>query len=76
MEVAKARVARGLVAGGVGAVLKAASGGWLVAALGAITAGMFFDRSQNIDELVNALRRQNRLLASRVRHYQALVQRS
>ena len=76
MEVAKARAARSLVAGGVGAVLKTVSGSWLVSALGAITAGMFFDRSQNIDELVIALRARNRLLASRVQHYQTLTQRS
>lgn len=76
MENAKARAARSLLAGGVGAVLKTVSGSWLVSALGAITAGMFFDRSQNIDELVNALRSRNRLLASRVRHYQTLAQRS
>lgn len=76
MEVAKARAARSLVAGGVGAALKTVSGSWLLSALGAITAGMFFDRSHNIDELVNALRARNRLLASRVRHYQTLAQLS
>lgn len=76
MEVAKARAARSLLAGGVGAVLKTVSGSWLVSALGAITAGMFFDRSQNIDELVNALRGRNRLLRSRVRHYETMLQRS
>jgi hypothetical protein len=73
MEVAQARAARGLVASGVGAAAKVLSGSWIVSALSAITAGMFFDRSQNIDELVAALRSRNRLLVARSAHYSKLV---
>lgn len=76
MEVAKARAARGMVASAAGALIKALSGSWIASALGAITAGMFFDRSQNIDELVEALKSRNRLLAARAQHYHALVARA
>lgn len=75
VEVAKARVARGLVASGVGALAKTLSGSWIVSALGAVTAGMFFDRAQNIDELVTALKSRNRLLTARTNHYHALAAR-
>jgi hypothetical protein len=76
MEVAKARVARGMVASASGAVVKIVSGSWIASALGAVTAGMFFDRSQNIDDLVDALKSRNRLLAARATHYQALIARA
>lgn len=76
MEVAKARAARGMVASAAGAVVKVVSGSWLASAMGAVTAGMFFDRSQNIDELVEALKSRNRLLAARATHYQALIARA
>ena len=75
IEVAKARVARGLVASGVGALAKTLSGSWIVSALGAVTAGMFFDRAQNIDELVSAMKSRNRLLKARTNHYHALAAR-
>ena len=75
MEVAQARAARGLVASGVGAAAKVLSGSWIISALSAITAGMFFDRSQNIDELLAALRSRNRLLAARSAHYTKLIAR-
>jgi hypothetical protein len=73
MEVAKARVARGMVASGVGAIAKTFTGSWLVSALCAVTAGMFFDRAQNIDDLVAAMRSRNQLMAARARHYQTLL---
>jgi hypothetical protein len=73
VEVAKARAARGLIASGAGAIAKTLSGSWIVSALSAVTAGMFFDRSQNIDELVEALRSRNRLLAVRSKHYKHLI---
>jgi hypothetical protein len=76
MEVAKARAARGLAASAAGAFVKALSGSWIVSALGAVTVGMLFDRSQNIDELVEAIRSRNRLLAARSEHYQALRARA
>ena len=73
MEVAKARVARGMVASGVGALAKTFTGSWLVSALCAVTAGMFFDRAQNIDDLVAAMKSRNQLMAARARHYQTLL---
>lgn len=76
MEVAKARAARGVVASAAGALIKTVSGSWLASALGAVTAGMFFDRSQNIDELAEAMRSRNRLLAARAKQYQTLVARA
>lgn len=76
MEVAKARAARGMVASAAGALIKVLSGSWIASALGAVTAGMFFDRSQNIDALVEALKSRNRLLAARAQHYQVLVARA
>ena len=72
IETAKARAARGLVAGAAGAVVKTLTGSWLVSALGAVTAGLFFDRSQNIDELVATLKSRNQLLTARTSHYRAL----
>jgi hypothetical protein len=76
MEVAKARAARGMVASAAGAVVKVVSGSWLASALGVLTAGILFDRSQNIDELVEALKSRNHLLAARASHYQALIARA
>lgn len=73
MEVAKARVARGMVASGVGAIAKTITGSWAVSALCAVTVGMFFDRAQNIDDLVAALKSRNQLMAARARHYQVLL---
>lgn len=73
MEVAKARVARGMVASGVGAIAKTFTGSWLASALCAVTVGMIFDRAQNIDSLVATLKSRNQLLAARARHYQVLV---
>jgi hypothetical protein len=73
MEVAKARAARGMVASGAGALAKTLTGSWLVSALCAVTAGMFFDRSQNIDDLVAAMKSRNELMAARARHYQILL---
>ena len=73
MEVAKARVARGMVASGVGAFVKTLSGSWAVSALCAVTVGMFFDRAQNIDDLMAAMKSRNQLLAARARHYQVLL---
>jgi hypothetical protein len=76
IEVAKARAARGMVASAAGALVQVLSGSWIASALGAVTAGMFFDRAQNIDELVEALKPRNRLLAARAQHYQVLVARA
>ena len=76
MEVAKARAARGLVSGAAGAFVKTLTGSWIVSALGAVTAGMFFDRAQNIDELVAALKSRNQLLAARAHHYHTLAVRA
>ncbi len=76
MDAAKARVARSMVASAAGALVKVVSGSWFASALGAMTAGMFFDRSQNIDELVEALKSRNRLLTARTSHYQALMARA
>jgi len=76
MEVAKARVARGVVAGGVGAIAKTFTGSWIAAALCAVTAGMFFDRAQNIDELVAAMRDRNKVMTARRQHYQNLLART
>ena len=76
MEVAKARAARGMVASAAGALIKVLSGSWIASALGAVTAGMFFDRAQNIDELVEALKPRNRLLTARAQHYQVLIARA
>jgi hypothetical protein len=73
MEVAKARVARGMLASGAGAIAKTLTGSWVVSALCAVTAGMFFDRAQNIDDLVAAMKSRNQVMAARARHYQALV---
>ncbi len=73
VEVAQARATRGLIASGAGALAKTLSGSWIVSALSAVTAGMFFDRSQNIDELVEALRSRNRLLKVRSKHYKHLL---
>lgn len=76
MEVAKARAARGMVASAAGALFKALSGSWIASALGAVTVGLFFDRSQNIDELVEALKSGSRLLTARAQHYRVLVARA
>lgn len=76
IEVAKARAARGVVSSAAGAAIKMASGSWLASVLGAITVGMAFDRSQNIDELISALKQRNRLLVARVNHYQTLLGRT
>lgn len=76
VEVAKARAARGMVASAAGALIKVLSSSWIASALGAVTAGMFFDRYQNIDELVEALKSRNRLLAARAQHYEVLVARA
>lgn len=72
-EIARARVTRSLVASASGAVFKTLTGSWLVSAFGAITVGMFFDRAQNIDELLEALRSRNALLEARKVHYQNLM---
>ena len=71
IEVAKARASRGLVASATGAVVKTFTGSWIASALGAVTAGLVFDRSQNIEELVMALRSRNQLLRARAHYYLA-----
>jgi hypothetical protein len=76
IEVAKARAARGMVSSAAGAAIKVLSGSWIASALGAFTVGMAFDRSQNIDELIAALRNRNHLLAARKNHYQTLLARA
>lgn len=76
IEVAKARAARGLAASAAGAFIKSLSGSWIASALGAVTVGMLFDRSQNIDELIEAVRSRNRMLVARSEHYQALAARA
>lgn len=73
VEVAKARAARGMVAGAAGAFVKTLTGSWIVSAFSAITVGMVFDRSQNIDELVAAMKTRNRLLEARAEHYRRLT---
>ena len=72
VEVAKARAARSLLAGGAGAVIKTITGSWIVSVLGAISVGMAFERSQNIDELVEVLKSRNKVLHLRVDHYMNL----
>lgn len=73
MEVAKVRVARGMVAGATGAIVKTFTGSWVVSAFCALTAGMFFDRAQNIDELVAAMKSRNQLMVARINHYRTLL---
>ena len=71
-EVARARVARALTAAGVGAVFKALGAG-LYSIPAALFAGWIFDRSQNIDDLIKATRKQNQLLLTRTTHYRTLL---
>ena len=73
VEVAGARAARSLMASGAGAIAKTITGSWLVSAFGAISVGMWFDRSQNIDELIDVLRSRNGVLRLRIRHYKTLL---
>lgn len=71
IDVAKARAARALTAAGVGTLVKVLGGGWF-SIPAAIFSGWVFDRSQNIDDLTMATRKQNRLLVSRRDFYGAL----
>lgn len=70
-EVAKARVARALTAGGVGALVKTFGGGWL-SIPAAILAGLAFDRMQTIDDLIRTVRASNLQLGRRLGYYRSL----
>ncbi len=75
LEVAKARATRSLIAGGAGAAAKVAAHSLWVAIPVAMLAGWLFDRSQNIDDLVAAIRKHNQILAHRKDFYLALASR-
>ena len=74
-EVAKARAARALASAGVGGLVKVLGAGWF-SIPAAIFTGWIVDRSQNIDDLAAATRRQNQMLGLRIKYYEALVARN
>jgi hypothetical protein len=75
VEVAKARAARSLVAGGVGAMVKVVTDSFLVAIPATILTGWLFDRAQTIDELVAAMHKSNRFMEHRTQFYRQLATR-
>jgi len=75
LEVAKARAARGLVAAGVGAVFKAITDSIIISIPAGLIAGWYFDRGQNIDGLVEAIRNSNKKMRSRSEFYRSLANR-
>lgn len=75
LEVAKARAARGLVAAGVGAVFKAITDSLIISIPAGLLAGWYFDRGQNIDGLVEAIRNSNKKMLSRSEFYRNLANR-
>jgi len=75
LEVAKARAARGLIATGVGAVFKAITDSLVISIPAGLIAGWYFDRGQNIDGLVEAIRNSNKKMLSRSEFYRSLANR-
>lgn len=73
VEIAKNRAKRSIVSGATGAAVKMVSGSWLFSAIAAFTAGMIFDRSVNIDELLSFMKKYNNLLRIRSNHYRNLI---
>jgi hypothetical protein len=75
VEVAKARAARSLVAGGVGALVKVVTDSFLLAIPATFLTGWLFDRAQTIDELVAAMKKSNEVLNHRTEFYRQLATR-
>lgn len=75
IDVARKRATRALTAAGVGTLVKVLGGGWF-SIPAAIFTGWIFDRSQNIDDLTMATRKQNQLLVARRDYYGRLLIKS